>query len=115
MAGPGNYALNVYQGDSYRWEFVLWLDDEKERPVDLTDVRAEATVRLGQERIALPCEVVLPNTVALLLPAHTSQQMVGHGVWDLRLLKADGEVQTLVRGPVTVMAGVSVSPGEMEA
>lgn len=115
MPGPGNFALHVYQGDSYRWEFVLWLDGEKERPADLTEARAEATIRLGQERVSLPCGVLLPNVVVLVLSAAVSAHMSGNGLWDLRLLKPDGEVQTLVRGPVSVMAGVSVGNGEVAA
>jgi len=106
------YPLAIYQGDSYRWQFVLWEDEEKTRPVDLTDTRAVAVVRLGEERYTLDCEVILPNTVFMTIAAEVSAQMVGAGtgLWDLRLIRPNSEVHTVVRGNVSVTASVTYAP-----
>ena len=107
MPGPGVYGLQLYQGDSYRWEFVLWLDAEKEQPADLAGAEAHATIRIGEDRHRLPCEVTLPNTVVMSIPSELSERLCGNGLWDLRLVRADSTVQTIMRGNVSVMASVN--------
>jgi hypothetical protein len=106
---PPVYPLTVYQGDTGRWRIQLWLDQEKTQPADLEGVRIETPLTCGGSVFALSADVLLPNTVMLTLDAPVSALMKGNGNWALKLVKADSSVQTVLRGPVTVMADVTTN------
>jgi hypothetical protein len=107
LSDPLIADIQVYRGDSGRFRVRVNEDDS---PVDLTaatwdaDIRATAdeTVVLGSFTVTLldtlTAEVVLPAAVSAVLPAKA--------VWDLQMT-LDGEVQTLLRGDVTVIKDVS--------
>src|SRR5262245_8272811 len=111
-SGPGVYDLSLYHGDSYRWQFVLWSDAAQTVPLDLTDVTVKAEIRDkpgGSKLAAMTCEVTLPNTVAVVLPASLWTAITfAKGAWDLQLTYLSGEVHTLLAGSVEVTMDVTV-------
>jgi hypothetical protein len=111
---PGVYPLSLYRGDSYEWQFVLWQDELKTLPVDLTGSTVEAEIRdkaAGQNVAALTCVVTLPNIIDVELPTAlwTAPGLPATGVWDLEVTAPDGTVSTYVAGKVTVTADVTNS------
>ena len=109
---PGNLPLPIYRGDSYGWRFVLWKDPEKTLAVDLTDASAKAEIRTapgGKLLAAIDTYVELPNiVVASLSAAKTATLTAAGGSWDLQLTyAANGEVQTVLAGKVTVTLDVT--------
>ena len=109
---PGKYDLTLYRGDTFELPFVLWEDEAKLTPVDLTDAIVKAEFRDksgGLTVVAFTCVVTLPNTITVSM---TSAMWVGApsgGVWDLQLTFPDGEVRTVIAGKVTVTADVTDS------
>lgn len=109
---PGNYPLDFYRGDSYRWNVVCWADSGKTQPLDLSGVTPAAQIRPvegGSPVLIITTNIQMPNTVVCYLPPATSKNlMVGGGVWDLQLTYPSGDVISVLRGPVTVTADVTV-------
>jgi len=106
---PGKYALSIYLGDSYRWQFKLWSDAAKTAAVDLTGVTAKAEIRDkagGALLGALTCVVTLPNIIDASITA-SDTAVLRKGVWDLQLTYAGGDVSTVLAGSVTVTADVT--------
>lgn len=109
---PGSYALELYRGDSYAWQFVLWLDAAHTTPADLTDALAFAEIRNsagGTLYLELVCVVNAPNTIDVELPADTwPDTHISKGVWDLQVSYLNGAVQTVLAGPVKITRDVTV-------
>jgi hypothetical protein len=104
MTTPGKYALAIYRGDTYRWRFILWADDEKTEPFDLSGVTAAAAI----DATLLTCSMTAPNIIDVVLPADVSAGLTaGKGAWDLELTYADGDVVTVLAGSVKVTADVT--------
>jgi len=109
---PGNYPLALYRGDSYRWQFKLWLDAAKTQPADLADVTPKAQIRskpAGTLLADLDCVVTLPNIIDASLDHTESQELPSKGSWDLQLTYTGGDVRTILAGPVTVTPDVTDS------
>jgi hypothetical protein len=111
---PGNYTLNLYRGDTYRWQFTLWADEAKTEPADLTDVIPKAEIRdkpAGAQIADIECVVELPNIILATLPAATSHALPQGNTtaWDLQLTYASGDVATILGGRVTVTPDVTDS------
>jgi hypothetical protein len=108
---PGSCNLNIYRGDTKRWQFVLWIDVAKTQAADLTGVTANATIRdkvLGSSyALALSCTVTLPNTIDMVLIAEQSRAMPAVGVWDLQLTYPSGDIYTVLKGEVIVTQDVT--------
>jgi len=137
---PGAFNLTIYRGDTYHWQFTLWKDADKTEPVDLTGVTANAEIRNrpgGATVVPMDCTVA-DNTVAMTLSAAASSQLpLGAvptaqpgsfgvavptntlpdwlGAWDLQLTFANGDVNTILAGTVTVTADVTFSQGAQAA
>lgn len=114
MALPALFPLALYRGDTYRYEFRLWQDAAKTLPVDLTGAVAKAEIRnqpSGALVVAFTCTVTLPNTVAVVLAAEASRLVPPQGVWDLQLTYLNGDVSTILAGPVTLRPDVTDSTG----
>ena len=108
---PGKYALAIYRGDSYHWQFKLWADTAKTVPVDLTGVTVKAEIRDksgGAILGTLTCVVTMPNIIDASLAADDSA-LLKSGVWDLQLTYTGGAVSTVLAGAVTVTADVTDS------
>jgi len=112
---PGSLPLALYKGDSFNWQIKLWTDAAKTQPADLTGVVAKAEIRDksgGTTIIELDCVVVQPNIIDMSLAASDSSHLTmsgGNGVWDLQLTYSDGQVKTILAGPVKVTADVTDS------
>jgi hypothetical protein len=110
---PGTYNLDLYRGDSYAWDFLLWQDVEMTIPVDLTGVTAKAEFRAspgGSEIMTLTCTITVPNTVHVKLPAAGwTGFTVRKGQWDLQLTYTDLSVVTVLAGTVNVVNDITDS------
>jgi hypothetical protein len=113
---PGTYDIQIYQGDTFRVFFRL--RDEGGTYIDLTGQIAKAQIRsntdaptvLAEFSTSIPDQSVLANRGSVLLTltsAQTSALTTG-GVWDVQLqVTATGEVNTYLRGTVTVVKEVT--------
>jgi len=110
---PSSYPLTLYHGDSYEWQFKLWLDTGKTVPLDLTDVVAKAEIRDkagGPYIMEITCTIVIPNIVAGSLSAAACRSLpLGNLVWDLQLTYPNGAVNTILAGAVSVTPDVTDS------
>ena len=104
---PAVYPLTIYQGDTYHWQFAVWLDSEKTRPADLKGATAVALLKAGNVTANLDCAITLPNFIAVTMSSTASANLVTSGLWQLTVTHADGDRQTVARGPVNVMAWVN--------
>jgi len=109
---PGKYSLLLYRGDTWRVDFLLWVDAAKTEPADLTGVTAAAEIRdksAGLKITPITLTITLPNMIsAVLSPAETAHLPMS-GVWDLQLTRANGDIQTILAGLVTVTSDVTAS------
>lgn len=109
--GPGSCNLNIYRGDTKRWQFNLWNDAARTQPADLTGVTASATIRdkalNGSYELALACTTSLPNTINMLLTASQSRNLPAVGVWDLQLSYSNGDIFTVLKGAAIVTQDVT--------
>ena len=111
MTLPGRYDLALYRGDSYSWQFVLWADEDKTEPSDLTGVTATAEIREKSgttPAIPISCTVVPPNVINSTLSAANSTLVPTKARWDLQLTLPDG-IRTVLAGAVTVTADITGS------
>jgi hypothetical protein len=109
---PSPFSLDIYRGDTGRWQFAFWTDTALTQPADLTGVTAKSQIRdkpAGTQVTELICTVTLPNIVDVQLAAADSHLLPAKGAWDLQLTYASGEVATPVAGPVTVTSDVTDS------
>jgi hypothetical protein len=110
---PGTFALDIYRGDSRRWQFKLWLDADSTQPMDLTGVTGKAEIRdkpSGKKITPLDCTITTPNIINVVLSADNSKALtIASGVWDLQLTYTGGDVATVVGGGVNVTYDVTDS------
>jgi hypothetical protein len=109
---PGNYALTIYRGDDTAWRFVLWADDAKTEPVDLTGIAVKAEVRdrsAGSVIIAAEITVTLPQTIDMVLDHDATRDLPANGRWDLQLTDETGLVVTILAGSVRVTGDITDS------
>jgi hypothetical protein len=111
---PANMTLTLYKGDSYQWQFILWTDETKTSPIDLSGVTAKSEIRDKPGGVLLSsmvCTVELPNIIMVNLNADESSKLTTtKAAWDLQLTYADGRVATIAAGPVKVTIDVTVLP-----
>jgi hypothetical protein len=109
---PVSYAMVIYRGDSYAWQFKLW-NEADHSALDLTGVTPKAEIRNkpgGPTITELTCSITLPNIIDATLSAALSHALrAGQSVWDLQLTYAGGAVTTVVNGPVVVIGDVTDS------
>jgi hypothetical protein len=114
---PGKYALLIYRGDSYKWQFKLWSDAAKTIPLDLTGVTVKAEIRDkpgGNVLGHLTCVTTMPNIIDASLTAANTATLTS-GVWDMQLTYAGGDVSTVLTGLVTVTMDVTDSAALVRA
>jgi hypothetical protein len=108
---PAAFPLNLYRGDTYRWSFAFWTDAARDTPADLSGVTVAAEIRDrpgGSAVTALTCSVVA-NAVLVELTAEACKGLPPAGAWDLQLTYVNGDVATVLAGPVIVAADVTDS------
>ena len=110
---PSEYPLTLYHGDSYQWQFKLWLDVAKTQPLDLTGVTVKAEIREttgAPDKFVLTCNITLPNIIAMTLPADLCRTIpVASHMWDCQLTYSDGSVNTILAGPVSITPDITDS------
>lgn len=102
----------MYRGDSYSWRFILWEDDAKTTPVNLTGAEVSLEIRdkpAGTTILPMPCVVTIPNIVDISMTPAMYATCPTKGVWDLQITFQDGRVQTPIGGSVSVTADVTDS------
>jgi hypothetical protein len=108
---PGTANLDIYRGDTKRWQFKLWADTARTVPADLTGVAANVTIRDkaigGSFELALSCTISLPNIVNVTLTSDQSNSLPAVGVWDLQLNYPSGDILTPMKGDVIVTQDVT--------
>jgi hypothetical protein len=108
---PGSCNLDIYRGDTKRWQFKLWADIARTQPADLTGVTVNATIRDkalgGSYEIALACTVTLPNIINMVLTASQSRSLPAVGVWDLQLTYLSGDIYTVLKGAAIMTQDVT--------
>lgn len=118
MSLPAPYPLELYRGDTARWQFKLWADAYKTDPVDLTGVTVKAEIREapgGADITELSCSVTTPNIIDMQLSAADAHDLPAAGAWDLQLTWPGGDIQTVLAGKVTVTADVTDSDALLRA
>jgi|SRR5215831_44440 len=111
-APAAEFDLDIYRGDTGRWQFTLWQDTAKTIPVNLTGATAKSEIRdrpQGTQISAMACAITLPNIVQVTLSSATSHALPAKGSWDLQLTYPSGDVNTPVGGNVTVTPDVTDS------
>ena len=112
---PGDFPLNLYRGDTYAWQFMLYTDNlVTPTPADLTGVTAKAEIRdtPGSPVVlsTLLCTITLPNIIVVKLKtANWTGLTRRQCAWDLQLTytDADASVITILAGAVTIAADVT--------
>jgi hypothetical protein len=94
--------LVICRGDTCRRQFVLWTDEDKTQPVDLTDVDVRSEVRDREGHVAtLICNVTLPNVIDVAVDTSVSESLT-RATWSLRLIYPSGDVATVWRATLDV-------------
>ncbi|OYD64834.1 UNVERIFIED_ORG: hypothetical protein BDU10_7455 [Burkholderia sp. CF145] len=110
---PGNYPLDIYRGDTYRWQFTLWSDADKTQPVDLTGVIARSQIRdkpAGKLLANIDCAITMPNVILATLTADECAKLSGSTcAWDLQLEWPNTDITTLLAGAVALTIDVTDS------
>ena len=113
MQSPGRFDLDLYRGDTYRFQVRLWDDVAGGVPTDLTGATVEAEIRnktAGTFIVALGTQVTLPNIVDVTMTGETMWATCPtKGVWDLQVTMSGGDVRTVLRGDVSVTGDVTDS------
>jgi hypothetical protein len=108
---PGSCNLNIYRGDTGRWQFNLWMDVAKTIPADLTGVVVNAAIKdkalNGNFSLAPTCAVTLPNTILMSITPTQSHGLPAVGVWDLQLTYPSTDVFTVLAGAAIVTQDVA--------
>jgi len=108
---PGSGNLDIYRGDTKRWQFKLWTDAKRTLPADLAGALAQATIRdkllKGDFELAMACQITQPNVIDMELTATQSRTLPGTGVWDLQITYPSGDTYTVLKGNVMVTQDVT--------
>jgi hypothetical protein len=111
---PGTFPLAIYRGDTSAWTFVLWGDEAKTEPVDLSLYAVKAEIRDrpgGSTVVPLALIVTLPNEIDASLSPAASRVLPASGRWDLQLTDQTGRIMTILAGPVKVTGDITDSTG----
>lgn len=116
MPTPATQNIALYQGDTWKQTMHVYgrnMDGSQGDPVDLTGATPTAQIRATESSpIAIDITCALtdqgtdPGGIDMSLTAEETTQAV-KGKWDLQLEWSNGDIQTLVKGSVTVTAEVT--------
>jgi hypothetical protein len=109
---PGQYDLQLYRGDTFKWTVKLWKDAKQTDPTNLTGATVKAEYRDktgGTPVVSITTALTLPNTIDLTFPAAAWATAPLAGIWDLQVTMPDASVNTVLRGNVQVIGDVTDS------
>lgn len=109
---PGKLNLALYRGDTYRWQFKLWMDTNKTQPADLTGATVKAEAREasgGAVETTFVTTVTLPNIIDMSIDAAECGSMPETAKWDVQITYPSGDVQTILAGTIKVTDDVTDS------
>jgi hypothetical protein len=104
-------SLPFYRGDTARWQVRIFQPGGT-LPLDLTGVIVKAEIRQNSGTTPITpvvCVVTLPNTIDCSLAPAATQALPASAKWDLQLTYPSGDVQTVVKGSVSVTGDVTDS------
>ena len=109
---PGELPLDLYRGDTYQWRLILWQDEARTVPADLTGATAAAEIRDkpgGTLLATMVCVVEQPQFINMTLPASEWEDWckTRSAVWDLEITMPGDVVLTVLRGQVTITLDVT--------
>jgi len=114
---PGTYNLTLYKGDTRRITVTLKSGPDLQNltPIDLTGASAAAeirsTVASGSVMATFTCNLTGTPTdgkVNLVLPSSQAELLTGDSaVWDLEVTRAGGDIETYLKGTVTILDDVT--------
>ncbi len=108
---PQDLNLELYRGDTKRWQFTVFTDQANTIPADLSGVEATATIRDkatgGALELDLPCTITPPNIIDMVLSADDARTLPAKGVWDLQLTYPSGDVMSIIKGTVATTQDVT--------
>jgi hypothetical protein len=117
---PGNYPLTLYKGDTWRAQVTLKSGPDLENltPIDLTGATAKAqirgTVASASVMATITCSLTGTPTdgkVDLHLPPAQAVNLIpGPAAWDLEVTRSGGDVETYLKGAVTIEDDVTEEP-----
>jgi hypothetical protein len=115
---PATLNLEFYQGDTFSRSFRLWTDSAHTVPRNLAGYTAKAQLRLQAAPTAdLLAEFTAQisgsptaNTITISLSsAQTSGIVQTSGWYDVQIKDGSNNVETLVRGKVTITPEITVN------
>jgi hypothetical protein len=113
MTLPQKLDLNLYRGDTERFQIQIWDDAGATQPADLTGVtfKAEMRDKPGGANLLATFAVSssAPGVIDVLIDHTTSTALPAAGSWDLQITYASGDVRTLVYGKVKTTMDVTDS------
>ena len=113
MQQPGVYDLELYRGDTCRWQARLWDDAPGGIPIDLTGSTVAAEIRdksAGAKVVELETSITPPNIIDIAIDGEAMWATCpSKGVWDLQITAPSGDVRTVLRGDVEVTGDVTDS------
>jgi hypothetical protein len=117
---PGIYNLALYKGDTKRLTVTLKSGPDLDNltPINLTGATAAAQIRatVAGGSIMAEFDCTLSGTptdgvVNLHLPPVDAEALIpGSAVWDLEVTRAGGDVETYLKGTVTITDDVTETP-----
>lgn len=113
---PGKHNLDLYLGDTYKWRFLLWEDEEKTVPFPIAGYTPLAEIRDksgGELIIPLKTTATAPNIIDMELEIDNvrTQLPKGKGVWDIQLDNGTDTIITFLAGDVSQINDVTGSAG----
>lgn len=105
--------LRIYQGADLNFD-VEWFQDDGTTPIDMSDVESQIRKSPGRDVILelgdyITIDSENPNIAHVAVPAAVTEGLpVMFARWDLNAVASDsGEVKKLMRGPVSILAGIT--------
>lgn len=116
MIDPAEYNFSIYQGQTLKYPFVIWNDDEQTDPYDFSShtVASQARISFSSSSAINLNPTIVGNTIYLnATPAQLASFVVQANnksakyFYDIEITKPDLTKWTLVRGIIEVFPEVT--------
>lgn len=103
---PGQYALQLYQGDDFRLPITVENDDGTARDLTNHSFRSQIREKPASDTILVTATVTITDATAgkieLSIDAADTAGLPQTAAWDLEMTDDVGDVQTILAGGVRV-------------